>query len=48
MIVAIGGAMFAGMTGALMLSKEEEGHTAEFLYTLPLSLRDYLSQRFSM
>lgn len=36
LIFAIGGAMFAAMTGASMLSKEEEGHTAEFLYTLPL------------
>ncbi len=35
LIFAVGGAMFAAMTGAVMLSKEEEGHTAEFLYTLP-------------
>lgn len=35
LIFAIGGAMFAAMTGAVMLSKEEEGHTSEFLYTLP-------------
>lgn len=37
LIFAIGGAMFAAMTGAGMLSKEEEGHTSEFLNTLPLS-----------
>lgn len=36
LIYALGGAMFAAMTGAVMLSKEEEGHTAEFLYTLPV------------
>ncbi|XCP86318.1 ABC transporter permease subunit [Roseburia hominis] len=36
LIFAIGGAMFAAMTAVVMLAKEEEGHTAEFLYTLPL------------
>ena len=41
LIFAIGGAMFAAMTGAVMLSKEEEGHTAEFLYTLPFR-REYI------
>ena len=46
MIVAIGGAMFAGMTGALMLSKEEEGHTAEFLYTLPLSRTSIVVKKY--
>lgn len=36
LMFAIGGAMFAAMTGAVLLSKEEEGHTSEFLNTLPL------------
>lgn len=36
-IFSLGGAMFAAMTGAVLLSKEEEGHTAEFLHTLPVS-----------
>ncbi len=36
LLYAIGGAMFAAMTGACMVSKEEEGHTSEFLNTLPL------------
>ena len=36
LIYAIGGAMFGAMTGASMLAKEEEGHTSEFLNTLPL------------
>lgn len=40
-IFSLGGAMFAAMTGAVLLSKEEEGHTAEFLHTLPVS-RKYL------
>lgn len=35
LMFAIGGAMFAAMTGAAILSKEEEGHTSEFLNTLP-------------
>lgn len=35
LMFAIGGAMFAAMTGAAMVSKEEEGHTSEFLSTLP-------------
>ncbi len=40
-IFSLGGAMFAAMTGAGMLSKEEEGHTAEFLHTLPVE-RGYI------
>ena len=40
-IFSLGGAMFAAMTGAVLLSKEEEGHTAEFLFTLPVS-RSYI------
>lgn len=36
LIYAVGGAMFAAMAGVTLLSKEEEGHTSEFLYTLPL------------
>lgn len=36
LMFAVGGAMFAAMTGAVMLSKEEEGHTCEFLLTLPI------------
>ena len=41
LIYAIGGAMFAAMAGVCMLSKEEEGHTSEFLNTLPLG-RGYI------
>lgn len=39
LIFAIGGAMYAAMTGAAILSKEEEGHTSEFLHTLPFGRR---------
>lgn len=35
LMFAVGGAMFAAMTGAAIVAKEEEGHTAEFLHTLP-------------
>ena len=33
----LGGAMFAAMIGTNMLSKEEDGHTSEFLFSLPIS-----------
>ena len=38
-IHGLGGGMFAAMLGGSMLSKEEDGHTGEFLYTLPFSRR---------
>lgn len=41
LMFALGGAMFAAMTGASLVSKEEEGHTSEFLNTLPLG-RGYI------
>lgn len=41
LIFALGGAMFAAMTGVSVLSKEEEGHTSDFLHTLPFG-RDYI------
>ncbi len=42
LMFALGGAMFAAMTGASIVSKEEEGHTSEFLNTLPLG-RGYIA-----
>lgn len=36
MIHGLGGAMFAALLGSALLSKEEAGHTAEFLYALPI------------
>ena len=36
-VLGLGGAIFAAITGVSMLSKEERGHTAEFLFTHPLS-----------
>lgn len=34
---ALGGAMFAAILATNMLSKEEDGHTSEFLFSLPIS-----------
>lgn len=36
-LFSLGGAMFAALLGAGMLSKEEGGHTAEFLLSAPIS-----------
>lgn len=36
-IHGLGGAMFAAIISTVMLSKEEDGHTGEFLYSLPVS-----------
>ena len=36
-VLGIGGALFASLTGANMLSKEEKDHTAEFLLSHPCS-----------
>lgn len=37
MMQALGSGMFAACLGIVLFSKEEDGHTAEFLYTLPRS-----------
>lgn len=36
-IHALGGAMFAAVISTVMLSKEEDGHTSEFLFSLPIA-----------
>ncbi len=36
-IHGLGGAMFAAIVSTSMLSKEEDGHTSEFLFSLPIS-----------
>lgn len=36
-IHSLGGAMFAAILSTSMLSKEEDGHTSEFLFALPIS-----------
>lgn len=47
LIFSLGGAMFAAMMGATLLSKEEEGHTAEFLHTLPLGRRKIVVSKYA-
>lgn len=37
MMHGLGGAMFAAILGSGLLSKEESGHTTDFLYVLPIS-----------
>lgn len=36
-IHSLGGAMFGAVMATVMLSKEEDGHTSEFLFTLPIT-----------
>lgn len=36
-VIGIGGALFAALIGTSALSKEEAGHTAEFLFSHPIS-----------
>lgn len=36
-IHGLGGAMFAAIISTTMLSKEEDGHTSEFLFSLPIA-----------
>ncbi len=43
----LGGAMFAAITGITMLSKEETGHTAEFLNVLPLGRGNIFVQKYA-
>jgi len=47
LIFSLGGVMFAAMTGAALLSKEEEGHTAEFLHTLPLGREAIVASKYA-
>lgn len=42
---SLGGAMYAAILGSSMLSKEESGHTAEFLFTMPCSRASVISQK---
>jgi ABC-2 type transport system permease protein len=44
-LFSLGGAMFAAVIGTGMLSKEEGGHTSEFLFSLPLGRRKVLIQK---
>jgi len=44
-ILSLGGALFAAMIGTGILSKEEGGHTSEFLYTLPYTRVNVVLQK---
>jgi len=45
MILSLGGALFAALLGSSLLSKEEGGHTAEFLLTSPISRTNIIFQK---
>lgn len=47
LMFSLGGAMFAAITGANMVAKEEEGHTSEFLNTLPLGRIRILIEKYA-
>jgi len=44
-MISLGGAMFAALTGAGVLSKEEGNHTAEFLLTHPISRKQIVAEK---
>lgn len=46
MLHALGGAMFAAVLGSNLLSKEEFGHTIEFLAVLPISRGKILGRKY--
>ncbi|MGT2721732.1 ABC transporter permease subunit [Streptococcus porcinus] len=46
LIYSIGAAMFSAMLGISMLSKEEEAHTAEFLFSLPISRKHIFCKKY--
>lgn len=43
---SLGSALFASMLGAKMISKEEEGHTSEFLNTLPFGRNQIIIAKY--
>lgn len=46
MIHALGGAMFAAILGSNLLSKEEHGHTIEFLAVLPIKREKIVTYKY--
>lgn len=46
MMHGLGGAMFAAIVGSCLLSKEEAGHTTEFLNTFPVSRTSILVSKY--
>ena len=45
MMISLGGALFGALLGTGMLSKEEGGHTAEFLLSTPISRASVVFQK---
>lgn len=45
--LALGGGMYAAFVGSGLIAKEETGHTAEFLYTHPISRTRVLVEKFA-
>lgn len=45
-MMSLGGAMFAAILGTTIVSKEENGHTSEFLNVFPLSRASILGQKY--
>ncbi len=45
-IHGLGGAMFAAIISTNMLSKEEDGHTSEFLFSLPISRKKAVAAKW--
>lgn len=45
-IHALGGSMFAAIIATGILSKEEEGHTSEFLFSLPVSRAKIITSKW--
>lgn len=46
-MLSLGGAMFAALMGAGMVAKEEEGHTSEFLSTLPFTRTRVILEKYA-
>lgn len=46
LIFSLGAAMYGALLGVSIVAKEEEAHTAEFLYSLPLSRQKVLNGKY--
>ena len=46
-IHALGSSMFAATLATVILSKEEDGHTAEFTFTLPVAREKFIIAKFA-
>lgn len=44
-VLSLGGSLFAGLLGISLLSKEEGGHAAEFIYVMPKSRNYFITSK---